>query len=194
MTSEGSSELRTRNGATAAERTAAELGSFVADEVRTAIESAERSAEELRRSALDDAEADRGHIHRSAAVVRDRIDAVEAQVGRLLDDLREEVARIVEQAERALEERSAVAEPPAVAEEPHRDGSKPQRRRGLFRRRRRALPQCSVCGRAAEEGDDDLEQWRRAGRVSLCPGCQADGWQVPEGASVPYRSSRGREG
>jgi hypothetical protein len=193
MNVEGSSELRTRNGATAAERTAAELGSFVADQVRAAIDSAEQSAEELRRHALEDAEADRGHIHRSAAVVRDRIDSVEAQIGRLLDGVRDEVTRIVEEAERALEERSAAPEPPPGSAEPHPDRSKPRRRRGLFRRRR-ALPQCAVCGRAADESDEDLDRWRRAGRVSLCPGCQADGWQVPEGASVPYRSSRGREG
>jgi hypothetical protein len=189
MATEESIDARTRDGLTAPELTAAELGSFVAEQVRAAIDTAEQSAEDLRRGALDDAAADRGHVHRSGALVLDRIDAVEAQVRGLLDGLRQEVARIVEQADRALEERPAAAEPPP----PGSDGSKPRRRRRRFGRRR-ALPQCAVCGRAANEGDDDLDRWQRVGRVSLCPACQADGWQVPEGASVPYRSSRGRVG
>ena len=202
MTTEESSEPRTPDGQTPPERTAAEFGSLVADEVRAAIDSAEGAAEKLRRRAREDAAADRAHIHRAAAVARERIDAVEAQIGQLLAGLREEVTRIVEQAEREveqaereleLEQRPAVAEPPARNADTRVDGAKPgRRRRGLFGRRRRALPQCAVCGRTAEDGDEDVDRWRRVGRVGLCPTCQADGWQVPEGASVPYRSPRGR--
>lgn len=178
----------------ALERTAAELGALVADEVRAAIESAEQSAESLRRRALDDAQADRARLHRSATVVRDRIDEVQARVERLLDGLRDDVARIVEQSERALEERSTDAEPPLESAAPQADGSQPRRRRGRLRRRQPALSQCAVCARIADEGDEELDGWRRVGRVSLCLDCQADGWQIPEGASVPYRSPRGREG
>jgi hypothetical protein len=194
MATEASSDARTRGSATPHERTAAELGSFVADKVRAAIESAEESAEDLRRSALEDAAADRAHIHRSAAVVVERIDAVEAQVRGLLDGLREEVTRIVEQADRALEERPVAAEQPPGSADSAAHGSGRRRRGRLFGRRRRALPQCAVCARSANDGDDDLDRWLRVSRLSLCPDCHADGWQIPEGASVPYRPQRGRAG
>jgi len=206
MATEESSDPLTRDGATAPERTAAELGSIVADQVRAAIESAERSAEELRQRALDDAAADSEHVHRSAALVLGRIDAIQAQVTRLLDGVRDEVTRITEQADRALDVPPDLVEPPTEPPESQSDGSMPHadppaspkrparpRRGGLFGRRRRALPPCAVCGRSAEDGDEELDRWQRVGRVSLCPDCQAQGWQVPEGGSVPYRSLRGRE-
>jgi hypothetical protein len=208
MATEESSDAPTRDGATAPERTAAELGSMVADQVRAAIESAEQSAEELRRRALDDAAADRGHIHRSAAVVLTRIDAIEAQITRLLNGVRDEVVRIREQVDSAQDAPQPVVDPPSESERPESrpDGSTPdadppvsperaapRRHARRFGRRRRALPQCAVCGRAAEDGEEALERWRQVRRTSLCPECQVEGWQVPEGASVPYRSPQGRE-
>jgi hypothetical protein len=207
MATEESSEALTHNGATP-ERTAAQLGSIVADQVRAAIESAEESAEELRRRALDDAAADRGRVEQSAAVVLGRIDAIEAQVRRLLDGLRDEVVRIREQADPAGDAPRPVVDPPSGSEQPdsHADGSMldgdppespepppPRPRARRFGRRRRALPPCAVCGRAPEDGEEALERWLEVRRASLCPECQADGWQIPEGASVPYRSPRGRE-
>jgi hypothetical protein len=208
MATEDSSEALTQDGATVRERTAAELGSIVADQVRAAIESAEQSAEELRRRALDDAAADRGHVHQSAAVVLGRIDAIEAQVTRLLDGVRDEVVRIRDQADRANGAPQPVVDAPSGSERPESDpdgstpnadppmspqGPAPRRRGRRFGRRRRALPQCAVCGRAAEDGEETLERWRQVGRTSLCPECQAEGWQIPEGASVPFRSPRRRE-
>jgi hypothetical protein len=192
MAAEPSGDAPRRDGATAPERTAAELGLIVGDQVRAAIDSAEQSAEELRRRALDDAAADRGHVHESAAVVLARIDAIEAHVARLLGGVRDEVVRIRDQAERTEDPTQAAEEPPSGSErpEPHPEGAAPRRRARRFGRRRRALPQCAVCGRAAEDGEEALERWRQVRRKSVCPGCQADGWEIPEGASVPYRSTR----
>jgi hypothetical protein len=204
MATDESSDPLARDGAAAAERTAPDLGSIVADKVRAAIESAEQSAEELRRRALSDTAADRDEVHRSAALVLGRIDAIEAQVTRLLDGVRDEVTRIREQADRPQDPPRAPVDPTAGPEHP--DGSLPHaeaavpsegagRRRNarLFGRRRQALPQCAVCGHAAEDGEEGLEHWRRVRRMSLCPECQAEGWQIPEGASVPCRSPQGHE-
>lgn len=197
MASDASSDALTPD-ATAPERTAAELGTIVAEQVRTAIETAERSAAELRREALECAAADRDHVDRSASLVLGRIDAIEAEVAQLLESLREEVARIRDMGHRFEEQPAPPADPPSAPERPdsQRNGSTPAapRRHGrLFARGRRALPQCAVCGRTALDGEEGLEQWWRARRLSLCPQCQADGWQVPDGASVPYRAPRGRE-
>ena len=197
VASDASSDALTPD-ATAPERTAAELGSIVAEQVRTAIETAERSAAELRREALEDAAADREHVNRSAGLVLGKIDAVEAQVAQLLERLREEVARIRDGAQQIEEEPAPAADPPSEPEHPdaQRNGSvhaAPNRRGRLLAWRRRALPQCDVCGRTALDGEDGLEQWGRARRLSLCPQCQDDGWQVPDGASVPHRAPRGRE-
>jgi hypothetical protein len=195
MASEASSDAQPPD-ATAPERTAAELGSILAEQVRTAIETAERSAAELRREALEHAAADRDDVDRSASLVLGRIDAIEAQVARLLESLREEVARIRDLADE--EEQSATpADPPSAPEHPDPRGNgstpaAPRRHRRLFARRR-ALPQCAVCGRTALDGEPGLEQWWRTRRLSLCPQCQAGGWQVPDGASVPHRAPRGRE-
>jgi hypothetical protein len=180
------------------ERTAAELGSIVAEQVRAAVESAQQSADELRREALEDAATDRDHVQRSAALVLGRIDAIEVQVARLLEDLREEVARIRDQSENVEGRPAPPTDPRSAPEVPgsQQNGAAPAAPRGRgrrFGRRRRALPQCAVCGRTAHADEEGLEQWWQARRMSLCPECQADGWQVPDGASVPYRAPRGRE-
>jgi hypothetical protein len=185
------------------ERTAAELASMVAEQVRAAIQAAEQSADELRRRARDDAAADRDHLHKAADVVLRRIDGIDAQVARLLDGVRAEVMRIRDQAESALDAPQPVVDPPSEPQRP--DGSTPEadpsvspqraapRRHGRrFGRRRRALPPCAVCGRVAD-GEEAPEHWRQVRRASLCPQCQAEGWHVSEGASVPYRSPQGRE-
>lgn len=226
------------DGATPSERTASKVGAMVAEQVRRAIESAELSAQELHRRALDHASGHHDEVNLMAMLVLTRIDAVEAQVARLLDGVRDEVARIAEEAVRAEiaappqdppspVERSRVIEltPEAVQMEPAVDAaaearsnatvvhpasqgdgptsdidsqvspSRParQRRGGLFRRRPPAPPRCDVCGRVAQAGDAALERWLQVARMSLCPECQAEGWQLPSGGTVPYRATRQRD-
>jgi hypothetical protein len=75
-------------------------------------------------------------------------------------------------------------------------------RQGLFSRLRgsRTRPfvgregHCAVCQRAFMAGSvDSLEVsgWLVSGEVGVCPDCQADGWQLPEGASLPFRRGGG---
>ena len=52
---------------------------------------------------------------------------------------------------------------------------------------------CAVCDRSFVAGSADslaLSLWKVNGDVGLCPDCQGEGWQLPRGASVPFR---GRE-
>lgn len=49
---------------------------------------------------------------------------------------------------------------------------------------------CAVCQRTYMAGTGEtLRQsgWRVNGDVGLCPECQSDGWQLPEGARLPFR-------
>ena len=47
-------------------------------------------------------------------------------------------------------------------------------------------------GDAAREGGLVLcEPAQTGGEVGLCPDCQADGWQLPEGATLPFRRGAG---
>ena len=53
---------------------------------------------------------------------------------------------------------------------------------------------CAVCQRAFMAGsEENLEQsgWRVTGDVGLCPECQSEGWQLPEGARLPFRRGGG---
>jgi hypothetical protein len=234
---ESSDGLRPRR-AGSPEHAASQAGAIVADQVRAALEAAERAATDMRRRALDHASADREAVHGTAGLVTARIDLIEAEIGQLLQELRDEVARIVEEADRAAA--SPAVDPPATAstspavesgpevvtepeptgpqavEEPADAGAAappvdeappapepaidaaddapswlaaPRRRRGLFRHRR-AAPSCGVCGRTAQGDDEVLERWQRAAGTSLCPACQASGWQIPDGGTVPYRPVR----
>ena len=67
------------------------------------------------------------------------------------------------------------------------------RTRGPFgRRASREEGACSACRTPKPSGKPaELAQlgWVERDEVSLCPDCQASGWKLPEGASVP---SRGR--
>jgi hypothetical protein len=52
---------------------------------------------------------------------------------------------------------------------------------------------CAVCQRAFMAGTEEnlrLSGWRVSGDVGLCPDCQADGWQLPDGARLPFRRGR----
>ncbi len=70
------------------------------------------------------------------------------------------------------------------------------RRRGFLRRRGKQkifiteAGACAVCQRTFAAGSQeelDASGWRVSGDVGLCPECQADGWQLPEGARLPFR-------
>ena len=200
-----------RDGRAPSKVAAAEVGEMVARQVRQAIQSAERSAEELRRQALDRASADRESVHRMADQVIHRIDDAEAQIGRLLQTLRDEVARAVGDVDRTEVGDDVQADPEpgwrAAPEVPASqavplaspEGRAPavpsastpvpaQRVRGR-RFGRRVLPECAVCGRVPT-ADEALEAWHRTGKLSLCPQCQDNGWQLPAGARVPSRPAR----
>jgi len=190
-------------GPAPSQQAAAEVGAMVAEQVRRAIESAERSADELRLQALDSASADPEAIARTAAMVLGRLDRIEAQISELLRVLRDEVERISAEGERpgvpavvAPPNEQPAAQPPAPAS-PHAAptspaGSRaPPRRHGLFRRRRRTATaaSCAVCGRNGRLGDEDLDRWAQTADLSLCPDCRDGGWQLPPGAPLPYRPS-----
>ena len=77
----------------------------------------------------------------------------------------------------------------------------PNERAGRLRsgRRGRRHPQvtCSVCRHAGGKCEPDRllsAGWRLEGAGALCPGCRADGWQLAEGHSVPFRPHGGGHG
>ena len=81
------------------------------------------------------------------------------------------------------------APPPAEAPKP---------RRRMFGRLRRGGSgifittegNCAVCQRAFMAGSEEnlqLSGWLVNEDVGLCPDCQSEGWQLPEGARLPFR-------
>ena len=66
---------------------------------------------------------------------------------------------------------------------------------GRLKRRKSALfittpGQCAVCYRSFAAGSEEALEasgWKISGELGLCPQCQEDGWQLPEGARLPYR-------
>jgi vacuolar-type H+-ATPase subunit H len=69
-------------------------------------------------------------------------------------------------------------------------------RRRSLRRRPRSQPfvdsagECAVCQRSFKAGSEAelaASGWAVSGEVGLCPSCQEDGWQLPEGARLPFR-------
>lgn len=53
---------------------------------------------------------------------------------------------------------------------------------------------CVVCQRTFMAGTEEnlrLSGWRVSGEVGLCPECQSDGWQLPDGARLPFRRGGG---
>lgn len=86
---------------------------------------------------------------------------------------------------------------------PQPEGEPPNSRHhaGLFGRwRARAFRDepgcCAVCQRELQV-DDEAELkasgWIVSGDSGVCPPCQEDGWQLPEGAAIPFRRTPGRE-
>jgi len=54
---------------------------------------------------------------------------------------------------------------------------------------------CAVCQTAFMAGDEEslrTSGWRVSGEVGLCHTCQNDGWQLPEGARLPFRPAGSR--
>jgi hypothetical protein len=86
------------DGAPPPQEVAANVGAIVAEQVRRLIDSAERSAEELHRRAVEDVSSDQEAVRHTAALVQERIDAIEAGVERLLRQLRAEVRQIADDA------------------------------------------------------------------------------------------------
>ena len=49
---------------------------------------------------------------------------------------------------------------------------------------------CAVCQNAFMAGSEEelrLSDWKVNDDVGLCPNCQSDGWQLPDGANLPFR-------
>jgi cell division septum initiation protein DivIVA len=65
-------------------------GAIVTDQVRSIIEAAERSAEEIRRTAARDADAIRQQASESAGRILERMDAIERPLNDLVGSLRRE--------------------------------------------------------------------------------------------------------
>jgi hypothetical protein len=198
VSADGTSGLSSRPELPPVGNIASEVGAIVAHHVRREIEAAETTASELERRARDRAAADRAEVHRLAAQALARVDMAQDRVARLLSQVREEVARIVEDVDRA-QAPPAPVDPPQEAEPPPaappssvRDEREPavtpavRHRRARFGRRRGTPPLCDVCGRVAE-ADEGLEGWQRVGRMSVCPACQAEGWALSDHGTVPYR-------
>jgi hypothetical protein len=99
-------------------------------------------------------------------------------------------------------------EPPAMAEPPSypltsgvgsaASGEPRDEKEGLFTRLRKSRGRpfitteghCAVCQRAFKAGSQenlDASGWLVSGDAGLCPNCQQDGWQLPEGARLPFR-------
>jgi hypothetical protein len=101
------------DGVTRSKRAASEIAALVAEQVRDAIEEAERSAQALRGQARDDASARRGAVQDRATEVMARIDELENRLTRMLRELRGEAAHIakaVDASREGAEDRARYAE------------------------------------------------------------------------------------
>jgi hypothetical protein len=197
VSTDGSSGLPSRPEAPVVGDIASEISAIVAHHVRREIEAADATASALERQARDRATADRAEVHRLAAQALARIDLAQDRVTRLLAQVREEVARIVEDVDR-VQAPSVPEGPPQAVEPPPapvRDEPAPaavpamRHRRPRFGRRRGTAPLCDVCGRVAE-ADEAVEAWHRMGRMSVCPECHAEGWALSDRSTVPYRAAQ----
>jgi hypothetical protein len=101
-------------------------------------------------------------------------------------------AEAVQAEGRELPARQQMPNRPSTHADPTGGGKTRGRRRLLGARlRRRSLLPCAVCRRprpAASDAEATAIGWtlRKAG--TLCPTCQREGWQFPDGAIVPFRS------
>jgi hypothetical protein len=70
-------------------------------------------------------------------------------------------------------------------------GRRKKRLEGLFVT---AEGRCAICQRGLKAGSESelaRSGWRVSGDVGLCPDCQADRWQLPDGARIPFRRGAG---
>jgi hypothetical protein len=73
-----------------------------------------------------------------------------------------------------------------------------RKRRKLFARSGRGVfiskpGTCAVCGAEGQfRNQDELDTsgWAISGERGVCPSCREDGWEMPEGATLPYRATR----
>jgi hypothetical protein len=117
------------DGESRSQRAASEVAALVAEQVRDAIAVAERSAEEVRRRALDEASAQRDEVHATADQVLARIDELEGRLAQLLRELRNEAMQIVRtvEAPSGSEPGTATAAGPSPAAEPTQPGREEDR-------------------------------------------------------------------
>lgn len=178
--------------------------------------SSEREISELR-GALS---SDRGELQRRLAAAEARAQGAEQTVVRLRAAFDESGARALARSEAAYDPPSASQEGERLgfsrkgrslrrearskAEDTPRAEDTPQPSRqhaGLFGRwRARAFRDepgyCAVCNRELQVDDDaqlEVSGWVFSGDSGVCPSCQEDGWQLPEGAAIPFRRTIGRE-
>jgi hypothetical protein len=116
----------------------------------------------------------------------------ERALGQLMDALRPEGPGAATGAPQAA---ASGAEGRPHDSEPAEPGAE---RRGRFRRRKRVFQSrgrsCAVC-RATEAlspGQLKAEGWALGAEIDICPGCQAEGWQLPKAGSLPFRRSSSR--
>lgn len=90
-------------------------------------------------------------------------------------------------------EQSEVAEVSTPDPETERSGSRFSLRRWGNRGKAAFVTSqghCAVCQKTFMAGSEEnlrLSGWKVSGDVGVCPECQADGWQLPEGARLPFR-------
>ncbi len=102
-----------------------------------------------------------------------------------------------ENAEEGRESDEKDVEPAGEATEPEAREEVSAPRRGVWARLRGGKGvfiseegRCAVCDRGFMAGSRDelaASGWRVIGDTGLCPSCQGDGWQLPEGGGLPFR-------
>jgi hypothetical protein len=159
-------------------------------------EEGRRQEEEEERRRVEEADAQRRQQEQDQRRHQDAVEAARREQDDAERRLREE----------AEGEEDVAAAPQAedvhVPSETSDEVEAPRERGGLFRRMRRARKrlfitepgQCAVCNRtyaAANEEELAASGWRVSDDIGLCPTCQSEGWQLPEGARLPYRRGGG---
>ena len=128
-------------------------------------------------------------------------EAVEAMVAEVLGE-QEPVAEGDEEVQDEVEPAEApVPEPVGVGTNGAEHAARPSvfKRFGIGKRRKPFLEEpgrCAICGNSLKvDSDDELDAsgWQVSDDVGICPDCQTDGWNLPEGSPLPVRqrSERG---
>jgi colicin import membrane protein len=159
----------------------------IAEESPQAIEA--RTAEaERQRQREEEAERQRWEEEERRREEEARAEAERQRAEAVSDDVMAEEPQAEDAAQPLDEQAVAEAEP---------ERSRP----GLFRRMRRGrgMPfisepgECAVCQRTFQAGSEEelaASGWLVNDDVGVCPDCQREGWQLPEGARLPFRRGR----